>query len=96
MSKLFNELCTPAKVYFVFAVISNIFAFYQGETSFMSILINIIFVLIWTYILGWICKKGFNLVSWFLVLAPLLILPIFLIIFISKNSTSNEKTKTKE
>ena len=91
MAKTFSELCTPAKVYFVLAVISTIFTFYQGGTSFMSILMNILFVLIWTYILGWICEKGFNIVSWILVLAPLLIMPVFLLMFISKNATSSKK-----
>jgi len=91
---LFNELCTPAKVYFILQTIIIIFGMFQGTTA-MSLLINIIFVLVWTYILGWICKKGFNIVSWILVLAPLLIVPIFLMMFISKNSTSNKKSETK-
>jgi len=91
---LFNELCTPAKVYFILQTIIIIFGMFQGTTA-MSLLINIIFVLVWTYILGWICKKGFYIVSWILVLAPLLIVPIFLMMFISKNSTSNKKSETK-
>jgi len=64
---------------------------YQGANP-LSLLMNILFVLVWTYVLGWICKKGFNIVSWILVLAP----PIFLVMFISKKSTSSEKSKTKE
>ena len=93
MSSLFSQLCTPAKVYFVLQTISIIFLIFQG-TDTMSILMNIIVGLIWTYFLGWICKKGFNIISWILVLAPLLIVPIFLIMFISKNYNSNEKSET--
>ena len=72
MSNLFSELCTPAKVYFVLETILLIFKMFQGANT-MSIVMNILFVLVWTYILGWICKKGFKIVSWVLVLAPLLI-----------------------
>jgi len=90
MSKLFSELCTPAKLYIILETILIIFRMYQGANS-MSLLMNIAFVLVWTYVLGWICKKGFNIVSWILVLTPL-----FLVIFISKNANLNEQAKNNK
>jgi hypothetical protein len=87
MSKRFNQLCTPAKIYLILSMIGVILTLYEGTTPFISVLINIVFVLLWTYILGWICKKGFNIISWILVLGPLLFVPIVLLMFISKSSS---------
>ena len=39
--------------------------------------------------LGWICKKGYKIVSWILVLAP-----IFFMIIYMTNSNSNKKSKS--
>ena len=96
MSNLFSELCTPAKVYFVMAVFALVFELFRG-ISFGEVLINLIFAFVWTYILGWICKKGYKIVSWILVLAPI----FFMIIYMTNsnsnkksNSNSNKKSKT--
>ena len=88
MSNLFSELCTPAKVYFVMAVFALVFELFRG-ISFGEVLINLIFAFVWTYILGWICKKGYKIVSWILVLAP-----IFFMITYMTNSNSNKKSKS--
>ena len=73
MKKKFSELCTPAKIYFIIAVISSIVALFNG-LSVGSAFINLIFVLIWTFILGWLCKKGYSSISWFLVLLPYILI----------------------
>ena len=65
----FKELCTPAKIYLVLAVISCIIALYH-QVDIIAVLIKLIFAFIWTYILSWLCKKGYTNVSWFLVLLP--------------------------
>lgn len=73
MNKHFDELCTPAKLYFALAVISCIIALING-VKFMPVAINLIIAFIWTIILGWICGKGFTGVSWFLVLFPYIVM----------------------
>jgi hypothetical protein len=73
MNKSFEELCTPAKLYFVLAVISCIAALING-VKFMNVVVNLIIAFIWTAILSWICGKGFTGVSWFLVLIPYIIM----------------------
>ena len=73
MNKSFEELCTPAKLYFVLAIISCIAALING-VKFMNVVINLIIAFIWTAILSWICGKGFTGVSWFLVLIPYIIM----------------------
>jgi hypothetical protein len=73
MNKHFSSLCTPAKIYFILAVISSVIGFLSG-VKFMSVAINLIIAFFWTFILGWLCQKGFKLLSWFLVLLPYLII----------------------
>jgi len=69
MNKQFSLLCTPAKLYFVLAVVSCIIALFSG-VNFITVGINLIVAFIWTAILGWFCKNGFTSLSWVLVLFP--------------------------
>ena len=70
---MFSKLCTPAKIYFGIAVIAAIIALTRGMT-FGAVLIKLVFALFWTYVLGWLCKKGYSSISWFLVLLPYVII----------------------
>ena len=67
--KTFEELCTPARVYFLFSVITIIIGLFN-QFHFIGLLIKAGFVLAWTYILNLLCKKGLKAFSWFLVLLP--------------------------
>lgn len=86
--KNFSELCTPAKIYFAIAVISTIIALFSG-ISFMFVLMKLIFAFIWTFVLGWLCNKGFTSISWVLVLLPYII--ILLAMFNIYNVTEEQK-----
>ena len=65
----FNQLCTPAKFYFVLVIISIFFGLFSGF-QFMAILLKLIFAFVWTVVLNWLCKKGWKTLSWILVLLP--------------------------
>jgi hypothetical protein len=73
MNKHFEELCTPAKLYFVLAVLSCIVALFNG-VRFMHVAVNLIIAFLWTAALSWICGKGFTGISWFLVLLPYIVM----------------------
>ena len=88
MNKRFEELCTPAKLYFVLAVLSCIIALFNG-VKFMHVAVNLIIAFIWTAILSWICGKGFTGVSWFLVLIPY-ILMLLVFFKISKDLSKSQ------
>jgi len=75
MRKEFSELCTPAKIYFAIAVIASIFALFNGVTL-MMVFMKLLFAFVWTFLLGWLCKKGFKTLSWFLVLLPYIIIAL--------------------
>ena len=71
--KDFSKLCTPAKIYFAIAVIAAIVGLLNG-LSLMMAFWNLLFAFIWTFILGWLCEKGYSSISWFLVLLPYIII----------------------
>ena len=71
--KDFSKLCTPARIYFAIAVIAAIFSLFSGA-SIMYAFWNLVFAFIWTYVLGWLCRKGYTSISWFLVLLPYIII----------------------
>ena len=84
-SKDFEKLCTPAKLYFALAILSILIGLFSGF-HFMAILGKLIFAVIYTFILGWLCSKGFKSLSWFLVLLPyvLILLGFFGLLTLSK------------
>lgn len=73
--KEFSKLCTPAKIYFTIAVIAAVFGLFNGLTIMMAFW-NLLFAFLWTYVLGWLCDKGFRSISWFLVLLPYIIMAL--------------------
>lgn len=73
--KDFSKLCTPAKIYFAIAVIGAIIGLFNGYTI-MSVFMKLVFAFIWTYVLGWLCDKGYKSISWFLVLLPYIIIAL--------------------
>ena len=67
--KDFSKLCTPAKIYFAIAVIATVIALFSGLTI-IAAFMKLVFAFIWTFILSWLCNKGYTSLSWFLVLLP--------------------------
>jgi Ca2+/Na+ antiporter len=72
MNKEFRKLCTPAKIYFAITVIMSTIALFSG-VKIMVVLFRLMFGFLWTFLLGWLCSKGFTSISWFLVLLPYII-----------------------
>ena len=73
MNTDYNKLCTPARLYFAFSVISCIIMLFS-RMSLLSIFSKLIFAFLWTFVLGWLCKKGYEAISWFLVLLPFIMM----------------------
>ena len=73
MDKTFSKLCTPARIYFAIAVIASAIALFRG-VKFGAVFMKLIFAFLWAFILGWLCKKGYSSLSWFLVLLPYIVI----------------------
>ena len=69
----FNHLCAPAKLYFVLVIISIIIGLFSGFQV-LAIVMKLIFAFIWTIVLNWLCKKGWKVLSWILVLLPFILI----------------------
>ena len=90
MDKKFSNLCTPAKIYFAIAVISTIVALFNGFPIIAAI-IKLVFASIWTFVLSWLCSKGYKSVSWFLVLLPFIMIALAMFGFAQKNTSNAGK-----
>lgn len=73
MNTDFNKLCTPAKLYFAFSVLSCIIMLFN-RMNVLVVFSKLIFAFLWTFILGWLCSKGYESISWFLVLLPFIMM----------------------
>jgi hypothetical protein len=89
MLKSISKLCTPAKIYLAIAVISSMIAL-MNRVPMVAVVAKLLFAGVWTYILGWLCSKGYRNISWFLVLLPYIIiaLAMFGIYQVSRNQTA--------
>lgn len=93
-----KKLCTPALVYFVISMISVVLMLLQnlsgngkynvgkyscecGNVGFLF-LGKVLYVFFWTWVLNFICNKGYKNVSWFLVLFPFILFFILIAMFI--------------
>jgi len=85
MNADFKSLCTPAKIYFAIAIVSCVFALFN-HMSILAVFIKLIFAFLWTYVLGWLCEKGYKSVSWFLVLLPYVVILLAMMGFMSMAS----------
>ena len=65
----FGKYCTPAQLYLVLGAIGIIGAFFNNY-SIETLLTNALFLVIWAWVLNWLCSKGFKAISWILVLLP--------------------------
>ena len=70
--KTLKSLCTPAFLYFILSLIA--FIFMLGKVSMMTLLVKAFFILLWTWFLNFLCKKGYSSISWFLVLLPFILI----------------------
>jgi len=97
-SETWSGLCTPAQIYAVLAFITIIGMAYKQQYG--AIIGQAIFAALWTFVLGWICTKGWTWLSWVLVLLPIIIV-VGLLVFIyvmgdKLNKYSKEPEKESE
>ena len=65
----FSKYCTPAQLYLVLAAISLLSAFLK-DFSVITLVANAVFVVLFAWILNFLCRKGLKTLSWVLVLLP--------------------------
>jgi hypothetical protein len=78
-----SQLCTPAMIYFVLSVLSLVIsAFYQLNIA--SILFQLLFIALWTWILNYFCKMGYSVLSWVIVFFPFIMAALLFLNLVKK------------
>lgn len=88
--KKLKDLCPPALLYFIISIVFYVISIFQnlGNNNTYSVghlttnvpntgvvfVVELIYILFWTYILNLICKDGYTALSWLLVLFPIVLL----------------------
>jgi hypothetical protein len=87
-----GDICAPAMVYLVLAIIGVITSA-TIQFSLGSILLNVIFIGLWTFLLNYLCSSGYTVVSWILVALPIIfmIFLIFAAISVIRNASKNDR-----
>jgi hypothetical protein len=89
----YYSLCSPAKLYLLLSIVNlSIFsiASYRNKYSLgvngKNILIMLLTCGMWTYILNLICSSGWEVISWVLVILPIItsVIAMCTILFLSK------------
>ena len=65
----FSKYCTPAQLYLALGTIGIIGAFFT-DYGMKTLLTKALFLVVWAWVLNWLCSKGFKAISWILVLLP--------------------------
>jgi len=85
--KMFKKLCGPAQFYLVLSLISLILYLIQMLESknkmntATGLLMQGLVVVVWTYILNWVCTLKYgNKIAWFLVFLPIILLLTMMIV----------------
>jgi hypothetical protein len=69
----FSKYCTPAQLYLVLGAIGIIMAFFK-DYGVETLLTKSLFLVLWAWVLNWLCSKGFKAISWILVLLPFIMM----------------------
>ena len=93
-----RKLCTPAYVYLVISMISVIVLLFQNmgsnqifcagshscnvTNSTLVFTIQVIFIFFWTWVLNKLCENGASIVSWILVILPIVFMFAMLAMFL--------------
>lgn len=93
MNTDFSKLCTPAKLYFAIAVVASVIALFS-RVHVMAVVFKLGFAFIWTYLLGWLCQKGFRALSWFLVLLPYILIALAMFGWYRMGRSQSQMMKT--
>ena len=83
-----STLCTPALVYLIISSVAILFLFAQQFTI-MTVLVKVGWTFLWTWLLNYICSKGYTTVSWIMVALPYVVMFGILALVLEFTNTIN-------
>jgi H+/Cl- antiporter ClcA len=66
----FHTLCTPAKIHLVYLVVMTIACI--TSMPLLHSAVGFVIGLVWSWILNWICRRGYAWVSWIFAVFPII------------------------
>ncbi len=93
-----SSLCLPSKIYLGLAILSIVVSLIISTETVLASFIHFVFAVFWTWILNLICKSGFTVVSWVLVLFPIFVYGalMFYILFLIGKINRAEQREAKQ
>lgn len=85
-----SNFCTPAFLYFVVSTLGILGSLFMGGSA-ATIIMGFLWVVLFSYLLNWLCSKGYNMVSWVLVALPML-LSVFMLMLMIANKTKGSSS----
>jgi hypothetical protein len=75
------KLCTPALIYLVLSVLLLVVAVFSGLSA-LTLIIKSALIVLWTFLLNWLCSHGLGTLAW-----VILLLPVVLVLLMASWST---------
>jgi hypothetical protein len=72
------SLCSPALLYLIIAIMSLVSMIYS-KIDMQTVAMKGLFVIIYTWFLNFLCSKGHEGISWFLVILPFVVMALFIL-----------------
>ena len=78
-NSLIGKICAPAMLYLVLSVIGLVWLI-MSKFSAAAVLLKAIFVLLWTWLLCYLCWNGYEVISWILVILPIVFTIVIMVL----------------
>ena len=72
------NLCYPAMLYLILNIIFVVLKGFSTEFQIGAFVLNLILLVVWVYLLNFLCAKGYTTISWIIVLIPYIFIALFL------------------
>lgn len=85
-----SNFCTPAFLYFVISTLGVLGSIFMGGSA-ATIVMSFLWIVLFSYLLNWLCSMGYGMVSWVLVALPMM-LSIFVLMLMIANKTKSSSS----
>ena len=68
-----SDLCTPAFIYFAISFIYLIITSFKNF-NIITTIVTLFFILLWSWLLNVLCRNGYSIISWLIIVLPFLLL----------------------
>ena len=72
------SLCSPALLYLIIGIMALVSMIYS-KVAMQTVAMKGLFVIFYTWFLNFLCSKGHEGISWFLVILPFIVMALFIV-----------------